>query len=89
MKTIEEFYKEIAASKELQEELNSLNLLDATLEAFLKKHECNATAKDFLAFVRAQNEGEIEDDDAAKVDGGTRFFIVDEHLLKIEVKELP
>ena len=68
MKTIEEFYKEMAGSKELQEELQAVT--DEMLEAFLKKHGCNATAKDFTAFVKAQNEGEIEDADAAAIAGG-------------------
>ena len=35
MKTVEEFYKEIAASKELQEELK--NAYHKKLESFLKK----------------------------------------------------
>ena len=68
MKTAEEFYEEIAASKELQEEFKAAS--DEMLEMFLKKHGCDATAKDFTAFVRSQTEGEIEDDAAAAAAGG-------------------
>ena len=68
MKTIEEFYKEIAGSKELQEELKTLTV--DSLGEFLKKHGCNATAKEFVEFARLQSEGEIEDDDANTVAGG-------------------
>ena len=70
MKTVKEFYKEFASSKELQEELKAAS--DEMLETFLKKHGCNATAKDFTAFVKAQNEGEIEDADAALASGGAK-----------------
>lgn len=69
MKTVEEFYQEIAVSKELQEEWNHLS--DAMLEAFLKKYDCNATAKEFTAFVRSKTAGEIEDADAALATGGS------------------
>lgn len=68
MKTAEEFYREIATSKELQKELQEAS--DEMLEAFLKKHGCDATAKDFTAFVRSQTEGAIEDDTAAAAAGG-------------------
>lgn len=68
MKTIEEFYKEIAGSKELQEELKALN--EEILGAFLKKHDCQATAKEFEDYAKAQQEGEIQDDDAEAAAGG-------------------
>ena len=68
MKTAEEFYKEIATSKELQEELKAVT--KETLDAFLAKHGCNVTAKDFTAVVSSLTEGEIEDVDAADVAGG-------------------
>lgn len=72
MKTVEEFYKEISESKTLQEELK--NAADEMLEAFLKQHGCDADAKEFAAFVRAQSEGAIEDDAAAAIAGGTPFY---------------
>ena len=70
MKTAEEFYKEILAFKGLQEELKDVT--DETqLEAFLKKHGCNATAKDFIIFINSKAEGEIADTDAALATGGS------------------
>ena len=72
MKTLAEFIKEIEASRELQEELK--NASDGMLEAFLKKHGCNADAKEFAEFVRAQSEGAIEDETAAAIAGGMPFF---------------
>ena len=68
MKTIEEFYKEIAGSKELQEELKVLT--EEALGEFLKKHNCQATAKEFLDYAKAQQEGEIQDADAEAASGG-------------------
>ena len=68
MKTVEEFYKEIMASKELREELKKAS--DEMMEAFLKQHGCDAGAKEFMAFIRAQSEGAIDDDAAAAAAGG-------------------
>ena len=68
MKTIEEFYKEIAGSKELQEELKVLT--EEALGKFLKKHNCEATAKEFEDYTKLQAEGEISDEDAGVVAGG-------------------
>ena len=68
MKTIEEFYKEIAGSKELQDELK--NVSDELLGAFLKKHDCEADVKGFAALVRSCSEGEISDEDVASAAGG-------------------
>lgn len=87
MKTAKEFYKEFEASKELQEELKAL--IDAALEAFLKEHGCNAAAKDFTAFVRAQDEGEIGDDDAEAIAGGSRIYVPSNMTVKVEVMNLP
>ena len=68
MKTIEEFYKEIAGSKELQEELKVLT--EEALGEFLKKHNCEATAKVFADYAKLQAEGEISDEDAETAGGG-------------------
>ena len=68
MKTLEEFYREIADSKELQEELKSAT--GEMLEEFLKKHGCDATAADYLEYVKSVNEGELGDDVVEKVAGG-------------------
>ena len=71
MKTIEELYKEIAGSPELQAELKDTS--DDMLGAFLKKHGCDADAKEFTEFVRSQSEGEIDDDEAVAVAGGIYY----------------
>ena len=68
MKTMEAFYREIAGSKELQEALNSLN--EAALEEFLRKHDCEATAKEFAEYAKTQAEGEMEDGAVEAVTGG-------------------
>ena len=72
MKTIEELFEEILASKELREELRATT--DKTLGAFLKKHGCNADPKEFMAFLRSHSEGELEDVDAETVAGGIPIF---------------
>ena len=80
MKTIEEFYKEIVDSSELQNELKAAS--DEMLTAFLKKHGCDADVKEFTEFVKAQSEGEIEDDVAAAAAGGVYYraqFTPDQH----------
>ena len=68
MKNVEEFYKEIVGSKELQEELKTVS--KETLEAFLKKHDCDAIAENFAAFARTQCEGEMTDETAEIIAGG-------------------
>ena len=68
MTTIQDFYKELTASKELQEELKALT--EETLGKFLKKHNCKATAKEFSDYAQSQQEGEIQDDDAQAASGG-------------------
>ena len=73
MKTIEDFYKEIVNSKELQEELKKTS--EGMLEAFLKKHDCHASVKDFIEYYDAHNEGEIEDGDAGTVAGGIPLLL--------------
>ena len=72
MKTVEDFYQEIAASKALREELH--NTPAKKLATFLKKHDCGASAKEFTAYMQASEEGEIKDDDAAAVAGGVPLF---------------
>ena len=68
MKTIEEFYKELAGSKELQDELKTLN--EEAIGNFLRKHDCEGTAKEFTEFAKAHKEGEIEDGVVEAVAGG-------------------
>lgn len=87
MKTAEEFYKEFENSKELQKEWKELS--DAALEAFLKEHGCDANAKDFTAFVRARDEGELGDDDVEAIAGGSRIYVPSNMTVKVEVMNLP
>ena len=68
MKTIEEFYQEIAGSKELQKELKIMT--EKALADFLRKHDCEGMAKEFIDFVKTHKEGEISDEDVGVVAGG-------------------
>ena len=75
MKTVEEIYKEIAGSKEMQAELKKMS--DEMIGEVLKKHDCNASVKEFTSFARSLAEGEIEDSDAAAVAGGQPIWGTD------------
>ena len=75
MKTVEELFKEIGESKELQNELASIGKgQNAEIEEFLKKHDCSASAEEFVDFIKSkkdsQAEGEIDDDALEAVAGG-------------------
>ena len=72
MKTIEELYKEITNSEELKQELKTLT--EEALSEFLKKHDCEATAKEFSDYARSLTEGELTDDDAQTAAGGYPLF---------------
>ena len=71
MKTLNDFIKEITASKELQDEMKNLKDKEA-LEAFFKAHDCDATTEDYAALVKLSEdkEGEIPDELAEAVAGG-------------------
>jgi hypothetical protein len=78
MKTVEELFKEIEASKDLQKELTSIGKGKfAEVEVFLKKHDCEASAEEFVDYIKSQKksqiEGEIGDDAAGAVAGGKWF----------------
>ena len=68
MKTFAEFINEINVSKELQEELKATS--PEELDKFMKKHDCDADVQEFISFLKAHCEGEIEDADAAAAAGG-------------------
>ena len=70
MKTIEELMKEIEGSKELQEELKGA--FKEKLEDFLKNHDCDGSAEEFVKLANSRYQGEIDDDNAAAAGGG--FF---------------
>ena len=70
MKTAEEFYKEILASKELQKEFAAIGKGKLEeLGAFLKKHACGVSAESFADFLK-KAEGELGDAAAEAVAGG-------------------
>ncbi len=69
MKSIEDFYKEIVESKELQDELKAAS--DEMLKTFLKEHDCDTSVKEFTEYAKSQEEGELEDNDAEAIVGGT------------------
>ena len=72
MKTIQDFIKEIEGSAALQDELKAIKDKDA-LAAFLKKNDVDGTVEDFGKAIQAQAEaeGEITDDAAEAVAGGS------------------
>ena len=72
MKTVEEFAKEIIGSAELQKELMALKD-KASLEEFLKKNDCEATVEEFVKFIQANGDGEIDDNVAGQIAGGVPF----------------
>lgn len=97
MKTLEQFIKEIDASKGLQEELKNLQDKDA-VAAFLKKHDCSATTEELVEAIKAKagnGQGELSDDEASAASGGVWFdigfgrFWVDETLPERKVKTDP
>jgi len=69
MKTIEELYNEINASLELKKAVSEIRDKEA-LADFLKKHDCDASVKNFTEYAKSQEEGEIEDDDVKAIAGG-------------------
>ena len=68
MKTLTELINEINSSGELQEELKAVSVEE--LDKFLKKHDCDADAKEFAEYVKTQAEGEMEDGAVETVTGG-------------------
>lgn len=77
MKTLEDLLKEISTSDELQNELASMEKGQyAEVEAFLKKHDCSASAEEFVNYLKSLLEGEIGDDEASVVAGGTDDMIL-------------
>ncbi len=77
MKTIEAFIKEIEGSEALKNEIKAIKDKDA-LAAFLKKYDVDGTVEDFGKAIQAKNgaEGEISDDAAEAVAGGSWFSAI-------------
>ena len=75
---MQEFIREINASKELQEELKETKDLNA-VEAFLKSHDCGATGEEFAGYIKSQiqnHEGELTDEALSAVSGGQIFITI-------------
>ena len=72
MKTIQDFIKEIQGSAELQAALKAIKDKDA-LAAFLKEQGVDGTVEQFAEAIKSKvgAEGELSDDDAEAVAGGT------------------
>jgi predicted ribosomally synthesized peptide with nif11-like leader len=72
MKTIEAFIEEIEGSEALQEELKAIKD-EGALAEFLKEHDVEGTVQEFAKAMqaKAEGEGEISDDDAEAVAGGS------------------
>ena len=73
MKTVQEFVNEINASAELKAAIKEIKD-KASLDEFLKKNGCGATADEFAAFFKSQGEGEIGDDAAEAAAGGGSWW---------------
>ena len=69
MKTLEEFVKEISGSEELRNEIKAIGN-DDELEAFLKKHDCAASVREYKDYAASVREGELTDDAAEAAAGG-------------------
>ena len=70
MKTAEEFFREITASEDLQKELTSIgNGQFAEIGAFLKNHDCGASAEEFVDFLKKQILAALPDTNALALCG--------------------
>lgn len=69
MKTLEELYKDIAASEELKNAYAQAQN-EGRAQEFLKEHGCEATAKELSAFIAEKSSGELSDDELDNVSGG-------------------
>lgn len=84
MKSLIEFIKEIDASEALQNELKAIEDKFA-LEAFLKSHDCGATANEFVSyFIEAR---ELDDASLDAVAGGGRTPMEDSLEWEMYVKD--
>ena len=73
MKSMEELYSEVIASDELKAEFLEAVKDPALVEDFLKKHDCQGTAEDVMAFFREKSspaDENMKDDELAALAGG-------------------
>lgn len=76
MKTVKQMLKEIKASKELEQELISLESIEE-IEVFLKEHCCAEPVEKFITCAkldaRSKGKGELSDEELADVVGGGQW----------------
>ena len=69
MKSFEELYREIQSSETLKEKFIAA-AKESRLVAFLKEHDCDASVKDVMDFIKGVKERSLSDNDLEKVAGG-------------------
>ena len=69
MKTLEKFWSELIANKELAEKLIKTTN-EQELEAFLKENEVDCTNEQFKEFMHAKERNELTDEELKAVSGG-------------------
>ena len=70
MKTMEDLYKDVMASEEQKNELSEAAKEKASLESFLKKYECDASADVFKAFLEEKTSDKLNNDALETAAGG-------------------
>ena len=70
MKTVKAVFEEIEKSDELRKEIASVKD-EASLEVFLKKLDFEGSVKEFVQYVKEQNDGSLSDDEVEAVAAGT------------------
>ena len=72
MKTIQELYNEIMGSQELKAQFIEASTTGRQAE-FLKEHDCQATAEEVLAFLKAREQGDssLSENELENAAGGT------------------
>lgn len=87
MKTIEEFYNEAMADKELEEAVSKAHK-ENRLAEFLNEHGVDGTAEAFEALVKEKKNGsrELSDEDIEQVTGGELDWRQDYYIRKHNVQ---
>ena len=70
MKTLEEFYKEVQNNEALKAEFSNA-FKEGNSDEFLKKHDCEATTAEVMAYIKGIGSQELSDDDLDMVAGGS------------------
>ncbi len=69
MKSLDALYEEIQGSDELKKEFVTA-YKEGSIEDFLKKNDCDASAEDVKDYLDGLKESAVSDDDLDKVSGG-------------------